>query len=194
MHRYTVCSLRHRPRSENSFVVMTKGTTHGYEFLFKPDGTGVISTTIPIFGKIYTTNDQSSFKWDPSTFPITALLKDMADGNQTTILHDGLSVFYPPEDAAIVTGCDLTNITQQITHHHIKNSKYIMYASDLYSVPQCVRITEDTNIEEMVVKLLPVISNVFVRRNTTGISTLADFDLCFGDKGISWLDFISFLS
>lgn len=193
MHRYTVCSLRHRPRSENSFVIMTEGTTHGYEFLFKPDGTGIVSTTIPFFGKIYITDDSKNFKWDPTTFPITTLLKDMADGKESTIIHDGSSVFYVG-DSVESTGCDLANITQQITHHHIKNSKYIMYTTDLYSTPQCVRITKDTDIEEMVVRLLPVISSIFVRRNTTGISTLADFDLCFGDKGISWLDFISFLS
>ena len=193
MYRYTVCSLRHRPRSGNSFVIMTESTTHGCEFLFKPDGTGIVSTTIPFFGKIYTTDDSKNFKWDPTTFPIATLLKDMADGKECTMVQDGLSVFYL-KDGGESTGCDLTNITQQITHHHIKNSKYIMYTTDLYSTPQCVRITKDTNVEKMVAKLLPVISSIFVRRNTTGISTLADFDLCFGDKGISWLDFISYLT
>ena len=123
MYRYTVCSLRHRPRSGNSFVIMTESTTHGCEFLFKPDGTGIVSTTIPFFGKIYTTDDSKNFKWDPTTFPIATLLKDMADGKRNTIqvqnTEDDYHVKYL-HDGNDGTGCDLSNITKQIMYHHIK--------------------------------------------------------------------------
>ena len=191
MDTHTISRFGHGPTEPRLFSLdleVAQSKSHHW-LRFHSDGTGTLRLADPKEGIVY--QDKNSFKWDPSTFPIATLLKDMADGKRNTIeiqnTEDGYYVKYL-HNGADDTGCDLNDITRQIMYHHIKNADHLIYR-DLTGAFKSV-ITPNTHelIEDLTNKLYKSVSYISVGKATSLTKNKADFAICLVGQDSNWTD------
>ena len=191
MDTYTISRFGHSPEEPRLFFLELEVSESKYHHRlhFHSDGTGTVNLADPKEGTVY--QDEYSFKWDPTTFPIATLLKDMADGKRNTIeiqnTEDGYHVKYL-HDGSDGTGCDLSNITKQIMYHHIKNANTLIYRDFTGALNSVITPNTHELIEDLTNKIYKSISYIFVGKATSLTMGKAVFSICLVGQDSRWID------